>query len=259
SQVYVQSRFLEALPPILILASFGLFAAFYFTFKWNTFSLLVAGIVLAQLFFGIWRKSRKVGPAKQAWQKVQRDFTLYSNPVSEEERLQLVRLSTQPETLRQQGQWKPNRSVGAVMMTLAIAGFGGSFIWGQKRAQFIESAAKAPGKIVSSQSSSDGKSNVYYPVIEFSPQGSRNLIRFKGEFGTSHPGWRVGDPVTVLYDPFNPQKAIMEDGMWMYFFPILIGGLAALFFLIGWANLFTNPNRRKKPPPPGARHPRRAA
>ena len=45
NKVYVHSRFLEALPPILIVMSLGFLAGFYFTFKWDRFSLIIAGVI----------------------------------------------------------------------------------------------------------------------------------------------------------------------------------------------------------------------
>jgi hypothetical protein len=48
-----------------------------------------------------------------------------------------------------------------------------------------------------------------YPVVRYRTTDGREVV-FRSGFGSQPPLWRPGQPVTVLYDPANPEAARIE-------------------------------------------------
>ena len=74
-----------------------------------------------------------------------------------------------------------------------------------------------------------GSGGVYCPVVEFqSPDG--RTIRFESAFGTMPASHKVGQSVTVLYNPSNPQEAEVSSAVSRYLYPGIMAfiGLVAL-------------------------------
>jgi hypothetical protein len=70
------------------------------------------------------------------------------------------------------------------------------------------------------------------PVFAFRlPDGKR--IEVEAGYSTNPPCCRVGDAVTVLYDPAAPGRARMDGFMDSWFVATLLGGIGLVFLLIG--------------------------
>jgi len=52
-------------------------------------------------------------------------------------------------------------------------------------------------------------SRVYYPRVRFRTANGRQ-VSFVSHTGTNPPSFRAGDPVTVLYDPLQPDEATIQ-------------------------------------------------
>lgn len=256
NQVFVAGSFLNVFPYALVLGGVGLLVAFYFTFRWDGFSLAIAAFVLAQVGYSIYKKTKGLGGGR--WQKLVDQISLFSPLLTEDELRKLDRLSRQPsQQLGLKGFGRANRAAGVIMTVAALVGIGVAVAWAQKKFEFIEGATQAPGQIVDSKHSSGSDSSVYYPVVEYRPHRRGQVVRFVGDMGSSHPSWKVGDKITVLYDPDKPQKAIIEDGLWMYFGPLIIGGMALLFLVIGVYHL--RGSRGSSPETSGRNHDRKGS
>jgi hypothetical protein len=91
----------------------------------------------------------------------------------------------------------------------------------------------APGRVTSLHMLIDSEgSQVYYPVVAFTlPDHSINTVEMNE--GSSPPSYSVGQDVTVLYDPANPNQARIKSiggalGMWAL---AIITGLMGVIFL----------------------------
>jgi hypothetical protein len=90
--------------------------------------------------------------------------------------------------------------------------------------------------------SSEGGCCVYSPVIEFAANGQ--TYSFEGANASNPPAYDVGEEVSVLYDPANPDTAQINKWTERWLFPMiiipvmLIAALVLNFFLIRsfWRN-----------------------
>jgi hypothetical protein len=96
-------------------------------------------------------------------------------------------------------------------------------------------------------------------VVRFETQDGKT-VEFESGLGTNIPP-RVGEEVTVIYDPSRPQEAKVTVGSTLRFRPkmLVVGRVAALFvvlvpfiafvLLLLWATLWPLPNRPSWGPP----------
>ncbi|TAL30610.1 MAG: DUF3592 domain-containing protein [Alphaproteobacteria bacterium] len=125
-----------------------------------------------------------------------------------------------------------------ILLVIGCAMIYGGYHFGQKMISLTEHGTRAEGKVVALETSrnSDGDTS-YYPVVEFRDDKGRN-VRFRDGFGSSHPSYRTGDDVTVLYLPDMPQPSAVIDRGWMnWLLPGGLGGVGVLFLLMGFSML----------------------
>lgn len=120
--------------------------------------------------------------------------------------------------------------------------FGAFCLWGVYGAyigwQLETKGETTSGMVVRMEesNSSEGGCCVYSPVVEF--RANNQLYSFEGDTASDPPAYRVGQQVSVRYDPANPSTAQIDSFVDRWLFPIIIIPsmfLAALlidFFLI---------------------------
>jgi hypothetical protein len=104
---------------------------------------------------------------------------------------------------------------------------------GQKRANFLANAETTQGKVVSMESSTSDGSTVYYPIVRYTFPQSNQSVKFKHNVGSSHPSWRTGETVTVLFNPADKNDAMIEGGWMNWLGPGVLTGLGTIFFFVG--------------------------
>ncbi|MGH1404559.1 MAG: DUF3592 domain-containing protein [Alphaproteobacteria bacterium] len=125
----------------------------------------------------------------------------------------------------------------AVFGLIAVGLLGGSYYAGISMWDRLQNGKESIGEVVRIRSeynnSSEGSSYTYYSVIQFI-ETDRN-IEFEDNVGASHALHDVGEKVSVLYYPYDPDDAIIDRGVFNWG---LSGGLllGALLFL--WAAMF---------------------
>jgi hypothetical protein len=82
--------------------------------------------------------------------------------------------------------------------------------------------------------SADGGCCVYSPVIEFNVDGQ--TYSFDGENASYPPAYEVGEEVSVLYDPADPNTAQINKWTERWLFPIII--IPAMIFTALLVNFF---------------------
>ena len=115
--------------------------------------------------------------------------------------------------------------IGAVFLAIG-AGFGW-FSW-----SLLAVAQRAEGTVIRlspNQAQANNRGKVA-PVVEFHIEGERH--EFQSWLSTSPPQFDVGEKVTVLYDPRDPQHARIESFVTLWLFPTIFGGIGAAMFLV---------------------------
>lgn len=106
----------------------------------------------------------------------------------------------------------------------------------RKTRLFLERAMETPGRVVEMRAVSDSDGTTHMPVVEFTaPSGDR--AQFESGFSSSPPSYRVGDAVTVLYDPQNFKDARIRSFLSLWIAPLLFGVLGGVFTGLGAAML----------------------
>ncbi|NNE48975.1 MAG: DUF3592 domain-containing protein [Altererythrobacter sp.] len=111
---------------------------------------------------------------------------------------------------------KALRSIGGILLAMGLFAFaaGGWSIWSDR--QFAENGVQATGTVVSfeqrrvKRSNSRGYRTMYRPVVTFDGQDGAEY-RFVGQAGSSSPAYAIGERVNVIYDPWSPDDAIIDD------------------------------------------------
>jgi len=127
---------------------------------------------------------------------------------------------------------------GLLICILFVAGLGvttiGAVLLARTRA-FVRRAATAQGRYVGAawgDSASDldvTPQRTAYPLVEFQTADGQT-IRFEARTGTPWAGRKSGRPVEVIYDPQNPQHAVVHSSfeMWLPALIFLTVGLSLI-------------------------------
>jgi len=103
---------------------------------------------------------------------------------------------------------------------------------------------EAEGTVVYINAYSDSDGVTYSPDVKFTTRYGE-VIRFTDDLSTNPADFKVGDTVTVIYDPMHPQNVRIKTFVRLWLFPgifVLVGlipiGLGIYFFAkVGGANL----------------------
>jgi hypothetical protein len=109
---------------------------------------------------------------------------------------------------------------------------------------FLAHASRAEGTVIALQprypnntSSSNSTLNssstsiTFAPMVRFSHDGQ--VIDFTASTASNPPSYHIGETVPVLYLPSAPFKAKIDSFFSLWGGPLIVGGLGAIFLLIG--------------------------
>ena len=118
--------------------------------------------------------------------------------------------------------------MGSVSGLAALALLVGA-VWGYfSQRRKMGSRVTAVGTVVELTRQPSGHDNIICPVVEFTvPSGEQ--IRFTSDFGTLPASHKIGQAVSVRYDPVDPHQADLESGMTIWLAPLILvfmGGIA---------------------------------
>jgi hypothetical protein len=126
----------------------------------------------------------------------------------------------------------------AIGVVIAIAGV---FSYVSTR-RFIDRAARAAGTVVrvlEEADSGDG-GTLFRPVVQFRTLAGA-MVEFRSNFRSKPAGYRLGDAVTVLYEPDAPDRAEIESFMTLWFLTLICGLLGTIFLGAGVGVLLVRP------------------
>lgn len=137
------------------------------------------------------------------------------------------------------GIYQINKTSGPMTKTKKVAlGVVGVILIGVSAAisfskyQFINRATKAEGTIINivERRSSDSNNSTYAPVVTFRTNNLEHT--FTSSVSTSSRPL-IGEKVTVLYDPADPNDAAIDSVTTLWFFPLIVGFMGLIFLMIG--------------------------
>lgn len=130
---------------------------------------------------------------------------------------------------------------------IGMVALAGTAYWVTVELDFVNRAQKSQGtvlELVRHVSSGSKRTVTYAPRVRFVlPDGS--VHEFTSEMSSSDPGYTVGQPVKVLYDPAKPETAEIDSWFVIWFGPGILGFLGAVFFAVGGGSLVWAWRRKK--------------
>lgn len=205
----------------------GLVVLFFAIFDWSAFSVLVAVVVSILLL-----RERRRSPAAEKLGALSSTVSeLVGGKAMEEKDLDRTRLlSTEEVRSTRESTQRASRVAAVLFLLMGVAAAFGGAHWTQRRSAFLRGAESTSGKVVELAISEDADSTTWAPVVQFAPAGSWPR-RFRHSVSSTHPSWRVGDTVRVLYDPSDPAQAMIDSGRWNLVPPLLLtaAGIVAAF------------------------------
>jgi hypothetical protein len=140
--------------------------------------------------------------------------------------------------------------ISGVFSTVGLGMLVGAFFIYANTSSFIAGASEAEGKVVAldrsrSSSNSGSSSTTYRPVVEFtSATGKR--VEFTSNVGSSPPSHHVGERVTVLYNPAEPQAARIKSFFQLWFGFLIVFALGLIFAAVGLTMIFVRRQGRQR-------------
>lgn len=134
-----------------------------------------------------------------------------------------------------------------VIILLAMAPLGVIFVLvglviAARRRVFLSRGVRVPGVVVtleSLRSADTNRTTSYVPVVSFTAlTGQQLTVRPYGIFPSNPPGFRPGQPVPIVYDPANPNKATIASFSSNEWMSLILAGCGAFIIVLGVALAF---------------------
>lgn len=84
-----------------------------------------------------------------------------------------------------------------------------------------------------------GGSVTYAPVVRYRTSNG-TTVDFTSAVSSNPPSYKAGDVVPIVYPPLNPQQAEVDSWSSRWLLPVLCGGLAIGFIVLGTLGLMWN-------------------
>jgi hypothetical protein len=146
------------------------------------------------------------------------------------------------------------RNVGWLPIALVSAGllfFGGGVFELVAAYRFQAAAVSTVGTVVENvpKTQEDSSRNgtvetLYYPRIRFQTTSGREIFILREDVGTNPPSHKLGEAVTVLYDPRNPSAARIKSWWSLWGGPSMFLTGSAVYFT--WPVIYFVKRRRQK-------------
>jgi hypothetical protein len=96
----------------------------------------------------------------------------------------------------------------------------------------IATAARADGIVTDLIVDRDSDGETYHPHVRF-VTAKGEPVEFTSSVGSNPAGFDIGEHVTILYDPSDPQGARIDSFVQLWFVPIMVGVFGLVFATAG--------------------------
>jgi hypothetical protein len=140
--------------------------------------------------------------------------------------------------------------ISVAFSVIGLGMLGGSFFIFSSTSRFIAGATEAEGKVIAldrsqSSSSSGSSSTTYRPVVQFT-SGTGKRIEVTSNVGSNPPSHRVGETVTVLYDPGDPYSARIKSFFQLWLGLLIVFFVGLVFAAFGLTMILVRARGRKR-------------
>jgi hypothetical protein len=127
----------------------------------------------------------------------------------------------------------------------------------------IATAARADGIVTDLIVDRDSDGETYHPHVRF-VTAKGEPVEFTSSVGSNPAGFDIGEHVTILYDPSDPQGARIDSFVQLWLVPIIVGVFGLVFttaggvvsiVLLRWSRRPPGPLAAAPPPDPVAPRP----
>ncbi|WP_421773596.1 DUF3592 domain-containing protein [Gracilimonas sp.] len=130
---------------------------------------------------------------------------------------------------------KATKIVGPIFTVVGLGILALGIYLGVERYHFLQQAIPASGTVIDFHESRSDDGYTYYPIVEFSPNGSFEAMTFRHDTGSNPPSYSRGEAVDILHAPDNPNNAIIDKGIFNWAISIFVGLFGILFASAGIA------------------------
>ncbi|MCB1592054.1 MAG: DUF3592 domain-containing protein [Alphaproteobacteria bacterium] len=207
-------------------------------FKFSFGVVLLIGGAVAFIFFKAVKFLDKIPSEdkRKGWEALRSGeaFNSENFKVTSKDNSSKGRLLTSGEIRdRTASQVKVTRISGYIMLLLVLGLSIGAYYAGLSMLSYVNEGISVRGEVTGLRSKRSDDSTVYHALVKFTDKEGKER-RFEDSVGSSHPSYKQGDDVAVLYLPDSPGDAIIDRGIWNW---TLSGLLAAGAFFLLWAAL----------------------
>jgi hypothetical protein len=124
------------------------------------------------------------------------------------------------------------RVFATVFMVVGVGLLAGAFYAYQQVRQFVQTAVTANGVVTANVRAHHHRGDNFYPRIRFRTTDGQD-VSFVSNVGTRPAMYRVGEPVTVIYDAHDPYHASIRSVFSVWLLPMILATLGVLFSSVG--------------------------
>jgi len=121
-----------------------------------------------------------------------------------------------------------------MIIGVILAGIGALLLVQEQ--DFLKVAVRSQGVVVDykmgRKKKNGRRSSSLFPVVTYTTRENHE-IKFVSSFGSTPAKYKIGEKVTVLYDPRDPNEAQIEGYMEQWFAPTVLMGMSFIFLAIG--------------------------
>lgn len=144
---------------------------------------------------------------------------------------------------------KKSSIVNYIFVAIGFCLLVGAFFSYQNSKFFLQGSISANGTVIAIDRSSSpgkkGKSPSYHPVISFTTE-SGEPIEFRSSTGRGKNTYTKGQIIEVLYQQAAPRQARMNSFFSLWGATLILAGLGAVFFALGYSIIFFSKRKEKK-------------
>ncbi len=121
--------------------------------------------------------------------------------------------------------------IGVIIFIVALFVF-------KSELNLVRNGTETTGVVIElSISKSSDNGSIYHPIIKFNTENNREII-FRSPEGSSHSRYHIGENISIIYLPNDPQKATINNFLGLYGAGTILSVFGFLFASAGFIPLY---------------------